>query len=203
MSGNGNPCPAHVGGFPVPHYPYFFPHMLGGLSPPALQGLPVSGYSTPSPAMPTAVGDFTHTVPVGFDAGLAERERSLAQCWYRTHGIGYCGSPSGSLSAVEPCAHAQYAPQSRRNVPEGESRRYPWPSMLGERRGMTRRDPASRISGRDAPHSCESTVPEIRYRVPPQFPAGLRPPAKRVRNTGRYSRFSEGVFRSPLYARVV
>ncbi|XP_061079628.1 retinoic acid receptor alpha-B isoform X2 [Conger conger] len=53
MSGNGNHCPAHVGhigGFPVPHYSYFFPHMLGGLSPPTLQGLPVSGYSTPSPA---------------------------------------------------------------------------------------------------------------------------------------------------------
>ncbi|KAG5832375.1 hypothetical protein ANANG_G00290520 [Anguilla anguilla] len=50
MSGNGNHCPAHMSGFSVPHYSYFFPHMLGGLSPPALQGLPVSGYSTPSPA---------------------------------------------------------------------------------------------------------------------------------------------------------
>ncbi|KAL0197691.1 hypothetical protein M9458_006231, partial [Cirrhinus mrigala] len=53
MSGNGNPCPSPGGlgtplaGFPMPHYPYFFPHMLGGLSPPALPGLPVSGYSTP------------------------------------------------------------------------------------------------------------------------------------------------------------
>ncbi|XP_051573607.1 retinoic acid receptor alpha isoform X1 [Myxocyprinus asiaticus] len=56
MSGNGNPCPSPgglgspLGGFPMHHYPYFFPHMLGGLSPPALSGLPVSGYSTPSPA---------------------------------------------------------------------------------------------------------------------------------------------------------
>uniref|UniRef100_A0A673K0Z4 Retinoic acid receptor alpha-B-like n=1 Tax=Sinocyclocheilus rhinocerous TaxID=307959 RepID=A0A673K0Z4_9TELE len=56
MSGNGNHCPSPgglgnpLGGFPMPHYPYFFPHMLGGLSPPALPGLPVSGYSTPSPA---------------------------------------------------------------------------------------------------------------------------------------------------------
>ncbi|CAM4365640.1 unnamed protein product [Leuciscus chuanchicus] len=50
MSGNGNPCPSPLGGFPMPHYPYFFPHMLGGLSPPSLPGLPVSGYSTPSPA---------------------------------------------------------------------------------------------------------------------------------------------------------
>ncbi|XP_076135445.1 retinoic acid receptor alpha-like, partial [Alosa pseudoharengus] len=54
MSGNGNPCPPGVppplGAFAVPHYSYFFPHMLGGLSPPALPGLSVSGYSTPSPA---------------------------------------------------------------------------------------------------------------------------------------------------------
>uniref|UniRef100_A0A8C1PSI5 Retinoic acid receptor, alpha b n=1 Tax=Cyprinus carpio TaxID=7962 RepID=A0A8C1PSI5_CYPCA len=52
MSGNGNPggLGNHLGGFPMPHYPYFFPHMLGGLSPPTLPGLPVSGYSTPSPA---------------------------------------------------------------------------------------------------------------------------------------------------------
>ncbi|KAG5280215.1 hypothetical protein AALO_G00086330 [Alosa alosa] len=54
MSGNGNPCPPGVppplGAFSVPHYSYFFPHMLGGLSPPALPGLSVSGYSTPSPA---------------------------------------------------------------------------------------------------------------------------------------------------------
>ncbi|KAI4876284.1 hypothetical protein NFI96_007477 [Prochilodus magdalenae] len=57
MSGNGKPLPgsagvgAHLGAFPMPPYPYFFPHMLGSLSPPALPGLPVSGYSTPSPAM--------------------------------------------------------------------------------------------------------------------------------------------------------
>ncbi|TRY65374.1 hypothetical protein DNTS_013776, partial [Danionella cerebrum] len=57
MSGNGNPCHSPgglgtpLGGFPMPHYPYFFPHMLGGLSPPPLPGLPVSGYSTPSPAI--------------------------------------------------------------------------------------------------------------------------------------------------------
>lgn len=56
MSGNGNPCPSPgglgnpLGGFPMPHYPYFFSHVLGGLSPPTLPGLPVSGYSTPSPA---------------------------------------------------------------------------------------------------------------------------------------------------------
>ncbi|RXN05516.1 retinoic acid receptor alpha isoform X2 [Labeo rohita] len=65
MSGNGNPCPSPGGlgtplaGFPMPHYPYFFSHMLGGLSPPALPGLPVSGYSTPSPAM-----DFFSVLPV-------------------------------------------------------------------------------------------------------------------------------------------
>ncbi|KAJ7992145.1 hypothetical protein DPEC_G00275500 [Dallia pectoralis] len=54
----GNPCPppggpggAGVSGFPVAHYSYFFPHMLGGLSPPILSGMPVSGYSTPSPVI--------------------------------------------------------------------------------------------------------------------------------------------------------
>ncbi|KAJ7985016.1 hypothetical protein DPEC_G00360760 [Dallia pectoralis] len=51
MAGKGNPVPGpHLNGFPMPHYSYFFPHMLGGLSPPALPGLPLSGYSTPSPA---------------------------------------------------------------------------------------------------------------------------------------------------------
>ncbi|KAJ8254583.1 hypothetical protein COCON_G00211950 [Conger conger] len=44
MSGNGNHCPAHVGhigGFPVPHYSYFFPTCSEGC-PPTLQGLPLS-----------------------------------------------------------------------------------------------------------------------------------------------------------------
>lgn len=51
MAGKGNPVPGpHLNGFPVPTYSYFFPHMLGSLSPPALPGLPISGYSTPSPA---------------------------------------------------------------------------------------------------------------------------------------------------------
>ncbi|KAF6728408.1 Retinoic acid receptor alpha [Oryzias melastigma] len=51
MAGKGNPVPGgHLNGFPVPTYSYFFPHMLGSLSPPALPGLPLSGYSTPSPA---------------------------------------------------------------------------------------------------------------------------------------------------------
>ncbi|KAJ4940527.1 hypothetical protein JOQ06_026825, partial [Pogonophryne albipinna] len=49
MAGKGNP---HLHGFPMPTYSYFFPHMLGSLSPPALAGLPMSGYSTPSPATP-------------------------------------------------------------------------------------------------------------------------------------------------------
>ncbi|KAA8581734.1 hypothetical protein FQN60_003315 [Etheostoma spectabile] len=51
MAGKGNPLPGpHLNGFPMPTYSYFFPHMLGSLSPPALAGLPISGYSTPSPA---------------------------------------------------------------------------------------------------------------------------------------------------------
>ncbi|KAI4890980.1 hypothetical protein NFI96_026540 [Prochilodus magdalenae] len=49
MSGKGNPR-THLNGFPVPHFSYFFPHVLGGLSPPAVPALPLSGYSTPSPA---------------------------------------------------------------------------------------------------------------------------------------------------------
>uniref|UniRef100_A0A8C1WLI6 Retinoic acid receptor, alpha a n=1 Tax=Cyprinus carpio TaxID=7962 RepID=A0A8C1WLI6_CYPCA len=49
MSDKGNPSP-HLNGFPMAHYSYFFPHMLGGLSPPSLPTLPLSGYSTPSPA---------------------------------------------------------------------------------------------------------------------------------------------------------
>ncbi|CAG5908794.1 unnamed protein product [Menidia menidia] len=51
MAGKGNPMPGgHLNGFPMSTYSYFFPHMLGSLSPPALPGLPISGYSTPSPA---------------------------------------------------------------------------------------------------------------------------------------------------------
>ncbi|KAK6328978.1 hypothetical protein J4Q44_G00009560 [Coregonus suidteri] len=51
MAGKSNPIPGpHLNGFPMPHYSYFFPHMLGGLSPPTLPGLSLSGYSTPSPA---------------------------------------------------------------------------------------------------------------------------------------------------------
>uniref|UniRef100_A0AAV2LFZ5 Retinoic acid receptor alpha n=1 Tax=Knipowitschia caucasica TaxID=637954 RepID=A0AAV2LFZ5_KNICA len=53
MAGKGNPVPGpHLNGFPMPTYSYFFPHMLGSLSPPALPGLSISGYSTPSPAIP-------------------------------------------------------------------------------------------------------------------------------------------------------
>lgn len=56
MAGKGNPVPGpHLNGFPVPAYSYFFPHMLGSLSPPALSGLPISGYSTPSPASKSAL----------------------------------------------------------------------------------------------------------------------------------------------------
>ena len=47
MAGKGNP---HLNGFPMPTYSYFFPHMLGGMSPPALPGLSLRGYSSPSPA---------------------------------------------------------------------------------------------------------------------------------------------------------
>eukprot|EP00064_Thunnus_orientalis_P018857 superscaffoldBa00004490_g18965 len=51
MAGKGNPMPGpHLNGFPMPTYYSFFPHMLGSMSPPALSGLPISGYSTPSPA---------------------------------------------------------------------------------------------------------------------------------------------------------
>lgn len=59
MASNSSSCPTpgggHLNGYPVPPYAFFFPHMLGGLSPPStLAGiqhqLPVSGYSTPSPA---------------------------------------------------------------------------------------------------------------------------------------------------------
>lgn len=56
MAGKGNRVPGpHLNGFPVPAYSYFFPHMLGSLSPPALPGLPISGYSTPSPASKSAL----------------------------------------------------------------------------------------------------------------------------------------------------
>nr|XP_006114341.1 retinoic acid receptor alpha isoform X2 [Pelodiscus sinensis]XP_006114342.1 retinoic acid receptor alpha isoform X1 [Pelodiscus sinensis]XP_014424582.1 retinoic acid receptor alpha isoform X3 [Pelodiscus sinensis] len=59
MASNSSSCPTpgggHLNGYPVPHYAFFFPHMIGGLSPPGALGgmqhqLPVSGYSTPSPA---------------------------------------------------------------------------------------------------------------------------------------------------------
>ncbi|XP_078080228.1 retinoic acid receptor alpha-A isoform X1 [Mustelus asterias] len=58
MSTNSSSCTppgnGHVNGYPVPHYPFFFPPVIGGLSPPSINGLqhqlPVSGYSTPSPA---------------------------------------------------------------------------------------------------------------------------------------------------------
>ncbi|XP_061872901.1 retinoic acid receptor alpha-like isoform X2 [Colius striatus] len=59
MASNSSSCPTpggrHLNDYPVPPYTFFFPHMLGGLSPPStLAGiqhhLPVSGYSTPSPA---------------------------------------------------------------------------------------------------------------------------------------------------------
>ncbi|XP_007531099.1 retinoic acid receptor alpha isoform X3 [Erinaceus europaeus] len=59
MASNSSSCPTagggHLSGYPVPPYAFFFPPMLGGLSPPgaltSLQHqLPVSGYSTPSPA---------------------------------------------------------------------------------------------------------------------------------------------------------
>ncbi|XP_063077969.1 retinoic acid receptor alpha-like isoform X1 [Engraulis encrasicolus] len=48
--GLGPGPPHHLPAFHMPHYSYFFPHVLGGLSPPSLPGLPLSGYSTPSPA---------------------------------------------------------------------------------------------------------------------------------------------------------
>ncbi|KAM6312115.1 retinoic acid receptor alpha isoform 2-T2 [Podargus strigoides] len=59
MASNSSSCPTpgggHLNAYPVPPYAFFFPHMLGGLSPPSTLGgiqhqLPVSGYSTPSPA---------------------------------------------------------------------------------------------------------------------------------------------------------
>ncbi|TSQ23970.1 Retinoic acid receptor alpha [Bagarius yarrelli] len=57
MSGKDKPRPLSgsghnhsLGVFPMPSYRYFIPHVLGGISPPALPALPVSGYSTPSPA---------------------------------------------------------------------------------------------------------------------------------------------------------
>ncbi|KAJ7313565.1 hypothetical protein JRQ81_005058, partial [Phrynocephalus forsythii] len=59
MASNSSSCSTpgsgHLNSYPVPHYAFFFPHMIGSLSPPgALPGmqhqLPVSGYSTPSPA---------------------------------------------------------------------------------------------------------------------------------------------------------
>ncbi|TRY58937.1 hypothetical protein DNTS_033911 [Danionella cerebrum] len=46
MSGKRNPSP-HLNGFPLAHYSCFFPSLLGSISPPSL---PLSGYSTPSPA---------------------------------------------------------------------------------------------------------------------------------------------------------
>ncbi|XP_049557354.1 retinoic acid receptor alpha isoform X3 [Orcinus orca] len=59
MASNSSSCPTpgggHLNGYPVPPYAFFFPPMLGGLSPPGAlttlqHQLPVSGYSTPSPA---------------------------------------------------------------------------------------------------------------------------------------------------------
>uniref|UniRef100_A0A8D0WIY2 Retinoic acid receptor alpha n=1 Tax=Sus scrofa TaxID=9823 RepID=A0A8D0WIY2_PIG len=59
MASNSSSCPTpgggHLNGYPVPPYAFFFPPMLGGLSPPGAlttlqHPLPVSGYSTPSPA---------------------------------------------------------------------------------------------------------------------------------------------------------
>ncbi|KAK1798223.1 hypothetical protein P4O66_000715 [Electrophorus voltai] len=58
MSSNGKPLSgsagmgAPLGAFPVPPYPYFFPHMLGGLSPSPLPTLPETciGTSVPKPA---------------------------------------------------------------------------------------------------------------------------------------------------------
>ncbi|XP_054848947.1 retinoic acid receptor alpha isoform X1 [Eublepharis macularius] len=59
MASNSSSCSTpgsgHLNSYSVPHYAFFFPHMIGGLSPPGtLPGmqhqLPVSGYSTPSPA---------------------------------------------------------------------------------------------------------------------------------------------------------
>ncbi|KAI5619693.1 retinoic acid receptor alpha-A isoform X1 [Silurus asotus] len=38
-------------GFPVAHFSYFLPHVIGGLSPPSIPTMTVSGYSTPSPAI--------------------------------------------------------------------------------------------------------------------------------------------------------
>ena len=59
MSSNSSSCPTpgggHLNGYTVPPYAFFFPPMLGGLSPPGAlttlqHQLPVSGYRKPSPA---------------------------------------------------------------------------------------------------------------------------------------------------------
>lgn len=66
MASNSSSCPTpgggHLNGYPVPPYAFFFPPMLGGLSPPGTlttlpHQLPVSGYSTPSPASECGRGE--------------------------------------------------------------------------------------------------------------------------------------------------
>ncbi|KAB0398661.1 hypothetical protein E2I00_013909 [Balaenoptera physalus] len=73
MASNSSSCPTpgggHLNGYPVPPYAFFFPPMLGGLSPPGAlttlqHQLPVSGYSTPSPANnDTSRVSHSHAVP--------------------------------------------------------------------------------------------------------------------------------------------
>ncbi|XP_039421807.1 retinoic acid receptor alpha [Corvus cornix cornix] len=110
MASNSSSCPTpgggHLNGYPVPPYAFFFPHMLGGLSPPStLAGiqhqLPVSGYSTPSPAS-------EYCVPAG--AGGTPSAG------------GVCGDPSGPGSVPSMgcgCQSQAAAPALVRNVPQG------------------------------------------------------------------------------------
>lgn len=101
MASNSSSCPTpgggHLNGYPVPPYAFFFPHMLGGLSPPStLAGiqhqLPVSGYSTPSPA-----SEYRGTVGGG--------------CGTPGTGVGVRGDPSvpGSVPSVGHRCHPQAA----------------------------------------------------------------------------------------------
>ncbi|KAK1794374.1 hypothetical protein P4O66_011261 [Electrophorus voltai] len=81
MSGKGNPSP-QLNGFPMAHFSYFFPHVLGGLSPPPLSTLPLSGYNTPSPAkyrvfMVTAA--MSHLRVVRRPAALGDRASERAR----------------------------------------------------------------------------------------------------------------------------
>ncbi|KAK3559705.1 hypothetical protein QTP86_017687 [Hemibagrus guttatus] len=50
-------------GFPVAHFSYFLPHVIGGLSPPSMPTMSVSGYSTPSPANSKMFSDSVCNAP--------------------------------------------------------------------------------------------------------------------------------------------